>query len=249
MPSPSVTAVVFDLDGTVWDSAPGIVGSMEATLADLDLPHPGDAVLAAALGPPLMELLVEIGVPNDRLDEARDTYRRHYRARGEAMCVPYPHMPELLDDLRAAGIATATATSKGVEVAHRMLDRYDLRRRFDVVAAASMTQAGHDKVAVVAEALDGLAERNAVATDERRAALDGLTAHDGTGPHGESLSPLGVWMIGDRRFDIDAGRHHGLRTVAVTWGYAPPGELDAAHPDHTVDDVESLAALLLPGGH
>ena len=215
-------AVVFDLDGTVWDSAPGIVGAMEATLAELGLPHPGDDVLRRALGPPLLELLVEIGVPRDRLDEGRLTYRRHYQATGETACVPYPGIAELLDDLRAEGVLLATATSKGVEVAVRMLEHFDLARRFDVVEAASMTQAGHDKVQVIGAALAG---------------LQGITPGplDGAAP---------AVMVGDRSFDIDGGRHHGLRTIGVRWGYAPPGELEAAAPDAIVDTVAGLADQL-----
>lgn len=216
MPAPAI----FDLDGTVWDSAPGIVSSMEATLAEMGLPHPGEAVLAAALGPPLLELLVEIGVPRERLDEGRTTYRRHYRESGEAACRPFDGIAELLDRLRDAGIPTAVATSKGVEVAERMLDAFDLRRRFDVVSAASMTQAGVDKVEVIGTAL---------------AALAPLTAD---GP---------ATMIGDRRFDIEGGRHHGLRTVAVTWGYAPEGELASSGADVVVGTVDELASVLLGG--
>ena len=197
---------------------------MEATLVELGLPHPGSEVLAAALGPPLLELLAEIGVPRERLDEGRDVYRRHYRERGELDCLPYPGMAELLDRLREAGVRTAVATSKGVEVALRMLEHFDLLHRFDVVEAASMTQAGVDKIAVIGAAL---ARLRALPTA------------------GTTVCPI---MIGDRRFDIEGGRHHGLVTVAVRWGYAPEGELEASGADHLVGTVAELSDLLLGAG-
>lgn len=211
--------VIFDLDGTVWDSAPGIVSCMEATLLEMGLPDPGRDVLGGLLGPPLLAMLGEMGVPEERLDEGRVVYRRHYREHGEFECVVYEGMADLLDRLRDAGRATATATSKGIEPVERMLAHFDLRDRFDVVQAASMTQTGHSKIDVIGEALAGLEAIGSTIT--------------------------GAVMVGDRSFDIDGGRHYGLTTIAVTWGYAPAGELESVGADHVVDSVDELAGLLL----
>jgi len=221
MPSPRPRPVLFDLDGTVWDSAPGIVSCMELTLAEMSLPVPDRAVLGSLLGPPLLSVLAELGVPADRLDEGRVVYRRHYAERGEFECTVYPGMSDLLDRLRRAGHATATATSKGVDPAERMLAHFGLRDRFDVVCAASMTQAGHSKVDVVGEAMAGLEAIGAPATE--------------------------AVMVGDRVYDIEAGRHYGLTTVAVGWGYAPDGEHEAAGADLVAATVDELAGFLLGG--
>jgi phosphoglycolate phosphatase len=217
--------VIFDLDGTVWDSAPGIVGCLIETLDrfGVDVPPPDE--LIAHLGPPLMTMLADLGVPHSRLDDARIDYRRRYREHGELDCVVYEDVPELLRRLRSAGHLLATATSKGVEPVHRMLDHFGLGEAFDVVAAASMTAPGHSKVDVITEALDGLAK---------------LT---GDGDHRSAATT----MVGDRRYDVEGGRELGLTTVGVRWGYAPPGELEAAAPDHLVDDVAALADVFLAG--
>ena len=74
-PSP----VLFDLDGTLWDSLPGIVASLSHTLAELDLVVPDVAVLSADIGGPLSEMLAEHGVPADRVDDAVAIYRDRYR--------------------------------------------------------------------------------------------------------------------------------------------------------------------------
>ena len=217
--STACAPILFDLDGTVWDSAPGIIGCMEATLVELGLPVPPPSALRTLLGPPLLDMLAELGVPAEQLDEARKVYRRHYRDHGEFECAVFPGIADLLDQLRSRGHLLATATSKGVEPTERMLDHFGLRSRFDVVSAASMTATGHEKTEIVQRALAAF-------------------------PHRGEHDPLTGYMVGDRCYDIHAGSAAGLTTVGGGWGYAPPGELVDAGADHLVDTVEELAAVL-----
>ena len=79
-----------------------------------------------------------------RLDRAREVYRAEYRRVGEALCEPYPGIVDLLDRLREDGYTLATATSKGVEPTHRMLDSLGLTSRFDVIAAAEVIALDHE---------------------------------------------------------------------------------------------------------
>lgn len=212
--------VIFDLDGTVWDSAPGIIRCIRETLAHFGMASPPDDELHTHLGPPLMAMLAELGVPADRLDEGRVVYRDLYRRHGELDCEPYAGMAELLDDLRVEGHRLATATSKGVEVATRMLDHFGFAGRFDVIEGAPMASASHSKADIIAAAVDRLGETNG-----------------SNGPHRG-------FMVGDRRYDIEGGRANGLATIGVTWGYGDDGELERAGADHVVHDVGALASLL-----
>src|SRR5262249_38059048 len=157
-------------------------------------------------------MLANHGVPHHRLDEARDAYRDRYQRLGEAECEVYPGIPELLDDLAAAGVRLATATSKGVEPARRMLHRFDLAPRFCGIAAASLDASAHHKIGVV------------------RAALAQLSPYD----------PARTALVGDRSFDVDAGRDLGLVTVGVLWGYGSREELTEHGADHVVDSVSDL---------
>lgn len=207
---------IFDLDGTVWDSAPGILHCYRHTLAAFDLAIPSDDALVELLGPPLLAALVDLGVAVSQLDRAREVYRAEYRRVGEARCRPYPGIVDLLDRLRDDRYTLATATSKGSEPAKRMLDAFGLTCRFDVIAAADMMATSHSKVDVIAAALSEV------------------------GP-GAAANAV---MIGDRRFDIEGGRHLGLATVGVRWGYAADGELEAARPTHLVDTVADLSRVL-----
>jgi phosphoglycolate phosphatase len=214
---PRFTDVLFDLDGTIWDSLVGIVRSLAHALEVVGRPVPDETVLASNVGPPLDVMLAAHGVPADRIAEARTAYRDRYRRLGEFECEVYPGAPELLDDLRAHRVRLATATSKGVEPTRRMLDHFGLTRRFDVIAAASMDATAHHKIDVV------------------RAALADLSPYD----------PDRTALVGDRSFDIEAGRDMGITTVGVTWGYGSLDELRAHGPDHVADTFADLRTLLV----
>ncbi|HKY15473.1 MAG TPA: HAD hydrolase-like protein [Microthrixaceae bacterium] len=211
------SAVLFDLDGTVWDSLSGIVSSLAHALAHVGVPVPSDEVLASNVGPPLLVMLAHFGVAEERLEEAKDAYRDHYRRVGEFQCEVYPGVASLLDDLRAEGIRLATATSKGVDPTRRMLAHFDLERRFDVIAAASMDSSAAHKVDVIAAALAEL-------------------TNDGSST---------IVIVGDRHFDIDGGAAFGLRTIGVEWGYGSRAELESAGAHHVATTVDELGRLLV----
>jgi phosphoglycolate phosphatase len=214
---PRFGTVLLDLDGTIWDSLPGIVRCLAHALEAVGTPVPSEDVLASNVGPPLDVMLASHGVPADRIVAARTAYRDRYQRLGEFECEVYPGAPELLDDLRDHRVRLATATSKGVEPTRRMLEHFDLARRFDVIAAATMDATAHHKIDVV------------------RAALDDLSPYD----------PTRTVLVGDRSFDIDAGRDMGICTVGVTWGYGSLDELRTHGADHLADTFADLRMLVL----
>jgi phosphoglycolate phosphatase len=207
--------VLFDLDGTLWDSLPGILRSLSHTLATLGLTVPDDQVMAADIGGPLSEMLAQHGVPDDQVDEAVAIYRERYQRLGEFECELFGGTIDLLTTLRSSGHALGTATSKGVEPTRRMLTHFDLDHRFDAIAAAPMLGA-HLKADVIAESL----------------ALLG------------SPVPSTVTMVGDRWYDIVGGQTHGLRTIGVTWGYGTAQELAEAGADEVVASFAELVEAL-----
>lgn len=205
--------VIFDLDGTVWDSVEGIVGTLEHTLASLDLPVPTRSDLAANVGPPLPTMLAELGVPPHRLEEGTAAYRERYMGWGVYRATPFPGVVEVLDELRADGRRLATATSKGELPTGIMLDHLDLAHRFDVVGAASMTVASEmTKTAVIRRTLARLGDPG----------------------------PDDCVMVGDRHYDVRGAAEFGIDCIGVAWGYGSEAELRAAGAAEVVGSAGEL---------
>ncbi|MGW6131272.1 HAD hydrolase-like protein [Cellulomonas sp. NPDC055163] len=213
---------LLDLDGTLTDSAPAITASVRAAYAAMGVPAPDDATLRTFVGPPIWDNFTAHGVPPELVETGIAAYRADYAERATRDAVLYPGIARLLTALRAAGLRTAVATSKPEPTARRVVAHFGLDVLVDGVFGATFDQSRASKAAVVAHALDSLDAWDLVARGE-------------------------VVMVGDRHHDVLGSRAHGVECVAVTWGYAPPGELDAAAPLATVASVDELRALLTAG--
>jgi phosphoglycolate phosphatase len=207
--------VLFDFDGTLVDSTPGIWASIRFAAAELALPEPTPGQLRAMVGPPLQDGFAgAFGLTGDDVDRAVATYRAHYAAGAMFDAEVYPGIPELLADLRAEGMTLALATSKPEPFAVRILEHAGLRAAFASVHGATLDGAVRHKDQVVAAA---------------------LAAH----PDGER--PV---LIGDRSHDVLGARAHGLPCIGAGWGPAPPGELAAAGAAAVVDTPAQVLAAL-----
>ncbi|SDO89165.1 phosphoglycolate phosphatase [Klenkia soli] len=209
------TLTLFDLDGTLVDSAPGIHASIRVAAAELGLPEPTADQLAAMVGPPLQDgFAAALGVPEADVDRAVAAYRAHYTAGAMLDAPVYAGVPDLLVELRARGERLAVATSKPAEFARRILDHVGLLDAFDSVHGATLDGRVRHKHQVV-----GLA----------------LAQHaDGTGPV----------LVGDRAQDVVGARAHGLPCVGAGWGPARPGELAQAGAAVVVDEPGQVPAAL-----
>ena len=181
--------VIFDLDGTLTDSAQGIVSSFRHALGDNGAEVPDGDLTSRIVGPPMHLTLLSMGLGDDA-DDAIAAYRADYSTRGWAMNRLFEGIPQLLADLRAAGVRLAVATSKAEPTARRILEHFGLDQHFEVIAGASPDGSRKTKVEVLAHALDQL-----------------------------QPLPERVLMVGDRSHDVDGAAAHGIDTVVVGWGY------------------------------
>ena len=190
--------VIFDLDGTLTDSADGVVASFRHALAAVDAEVPDGDLAALAVGPPMQHTLSALGL-GERAPAAMAAYRADYTRRGWSMNTLFDGIADLLADLRAAGIRLAVATSKAEPTAQRILEHFGIAGQFEVIAGASLDGHRSTKSDVVAHAL---------------AQLEPL--------------PERVLMVGDRAHDVEGAAEHGIATVVVGWGYGGADHTAAA---------------------
>jgi len=206
--------VLFDLDGTLVDSTPGIWASVRVAAAALGLPAPTAEQLRQMVGPPLQDgFALVLGVPPGDVPRAVAAYREHYAAGALLDVTVYAGIPSLLARLTADGATLAITTSKPEPFAVRVLEHTGLRPFFASVHGATMDGAVRHKDQVV-----GLA----------------LAAH----PDGER--PV---LVGDRAHDVLGAAAHGLPCIGAGWGPAPAGELADAGAVVVATPAEVVAAL------
>lgn len=210
--------VLLDLDGTLTDSAPGILPAVAHAYRSLGLAVPPDDVLRGFIGPPITTSFGAHGVPPGRMDAAVAAYRAAYEAHGMSAAEVYPGIPDALRRLRAAGCRLVVATSKPEVYATRVCAGNGLAGLVDGLHGATLDESRSTKGLVVAAAL-----RSA-------------------GPDVDAARTL---MVGDREHDVRGAAEHGLRCLGVTWGYGGADELCRAGAVALVDAVAALPDAVL----
>lgn len=130
--APSVQAVVFDIDGTVLDSATGIVAGFQHALRSVGFEPPDEQTLRSDLGPPVDLLFTALGLHPDLLVRAVSAYRSYYCEHGMHQAAAYPGIRDLLDALRGR-VALGTATAKRTDLAEAILATHELAGYFAVL--------------------------------------------------------------------------------------------------------------------
>ena len=134
-----VRTVVFDIDGTLLDSAAGILAGFQRALQVGGVVVPAESELRVHLGPPLRDFLTLAGVTSERLDEAAQAYHDFYLAEGLRQAVPYAGVELLLSRLTEAGLTLATASAKRTATARAILAAHGLAPFFTVIGGTDET--------------------------------------------------------------------------------------------------------------
>jgi phosphoglycolate phosphatase len=207
--------LLFDLDGTLVDSFPGISRSINQTLSTVGRSPVPEAQLLPFVGKRLAVIFSTLlGADDEALvDRAVEIYRPLFDEVGILDSRVFPGIPEALATLRDAGHSLQVVTVRSIGSAKLVVRHFGLERYVDAVHGPDRAQRGGDKADLV------------------RAALD-LAGAD----------PRDTIMIGDRSDDVRAARTHGVHTVAVEWGYGTPDELRDAEPDYFASSVADLVA-------
>ena len=193
------TCVLFDLDGTIADSAPGITACLAQTFEHLGMPVPSPSKLLEYVGPPILESFEELaGMTPVEAKQALAIYRGFYLEHGVGNMSIYPGLADLLQRIHESPMALSLATSKPESLARIALTSLGVIQYLDVLTGASEDEVRSAKADVVEEALIRL---RAFGADVSR--------------------PI---MIGDRSYDVEGAAAHGVPTIFVEWGYGSPAE-------------------------
>lgn len=211
-------AVLFDLDGTLSDSARGILSSLRHAFAVNGLQPLDPATEWAVLGPPFYESLPPL-IGDVPLGSVIAAYREHYGAGGMFDTAPFAGVTALIAGLHAAGVRLAVATSKPEHYAAPIVAHLGLGRYFEVIGGDALDGSRGTKALVIADVLRRLGDP----------------------------SPDEVLMVGDRRHDVEGAREHGIDCLGAAWGYGLPGELLAARPLAVCASPQDVAERLRAG--
>ena len=205
--------ILFDLDGTLTDSGPGITNSVAYALKKWNIEEKDINVLRKFVGPPLDASFAKYyGFSKEKCVQAIQYYREYYLTKGIYENQVYDGMEELLKWLRDTGRRVIVATSKPEPSASHVLEYFQIDSYFDIIAGATMDGSRVEKSDVIRYALD-------------RAGIRDLS---------------GVVMVGDRENDIQGAKANGLDSIGVLYGYGSREELEEAGAMQIAETVEDL---------
>lgn len=215
---------LFDLDGTLTDPKEGITRSVQYALQKSGIEEPDLDKLEPFIGPPLKDSFMEFyGMGQEEALQAIAWYRERFAPIGVFENQIFPGVSRMLETLKKKGMRLAVASSKPIGFVRQILAHFEIEKFFQVVVGSELDGTRGTKEEVVEEALLQLGVLS-IPQEERKT----LCA-----------------MVGDRKFDIQGAKAHGLTGVGVSFGYAGEGELEAEGADFVVNTVEELETLLL----
>ena len=211
--------VIFDLDGTLTRSEEGIWNSVRYAAEKLGFPEPDAETLRRFIGPPLGYSFREyMGMDEEMAEKAVETYRERYNVVGLFENRVFPGIRRLLRTLRQEGWYIGVATGKPQQTSERVIAHFGLDRFIQKICGPTM---GHhaEKVELIRSALP---EGWDAATDE-------------------------IWMVGDRKFDVEGAIGAGVKSIGVGYGYGSEEELRGAGCTAYCATVGDVIDLLCPG--
>lgn len=208
---------IFDLDGTLVDTSPGIMDSVRYVERSLGLSPVTEEQLRTFIGPPLEDSFARCYDPDpERVAEMVDCYRERYRESGVGNGTLYPGIPEILDSIAAVGAFSAVATLKHQSMTVLSLERFGLSSRFDAVAARDDSHP--DKADLIRRVMETL----------------------------HWTDPSTVLMIGDSRYDGIGALSAGVDFAALTYGFgfSEPGSQEGLPTVFTARQPEELVGFI-----
>lgn len=215
--------LLFDLDGTLTDPKIGITTCVQYALKSQGIEEPDLNKLEPFIGPPLKESFKQFyGMDDARAEEAVAKYRERFQDVGLFENKIYDGIPAMLKVLQSKGMHLAVASSKPTVFVDRILEHFHIKQYFEVIVGSELDGTRVNKDEVVQETLNRLF-------------------------HYKPIQRSQVYMIGDRKFDVEGAKAMQVESVGVAYGYGSMEELKEAKADYIVRSVAELQKFLLRG--
>lgn len=212
--------VLFDLDGTVSESAGGIRKSLEYAITSLKKPLPNLDDYTLYIGPPLIDTFKNIcGFSDEDCQSGMVLYRDFYNEKGKYINKLYSGIENVLKILKANGVKTAVCSSKYEKFAEEIISILGVSNYFDVVCGSSFDGSRKDKKDLIPYAVESLGG-------------DFLKDRDKT------------VMLGDTYFDARGARLCGVDFVGVEYGYGSKKQMEDEGAEVFAKTPEDIIKLL-----
>lgn len=210
--------ILFDLDGTLTNSAPGITNCVAYALNKFGIDVENRSELNKFIGPPLVySFKTFFGFSQEEAERATMYYRERFSTVGLFENALYDGIEEMLRKLSNAGRMLFVATSKPEEFTVRILEHFGIKRYFTFICGNTLAESRPEKRDVLLYIMDRYPEL-----------ADGNTV-----------------MVGDRRYDVEGARAVSIPCIGVSYGFGTREELELAGADCIADSVKALERILL----
>lgn len=209
--------IIFDFDGTLADTSPGILNSVRYTQKMMNLPEISEKSMYSHIGPPMAESYNRnFGLEGEELAQAVKYHKEYAVAQGYKELRFYDGITELLDKLRSTGVTTAIATLKAQDTAVKILDNFGMTEKFDIVEGVDIS-APKNKEQIIMNCIDKV-----------------------------GCSVCDAVLIGDSVYDAKGAEQAGIDFIAVTYGFGfhSKADADAYRNVGCCSDVRSVTKLL-----
>ena len=181
--------ILFDLDGTLLDTSPGIFNSVRYAESQMGLTPIPDSQLREFVGPPPKSMYQRIyGLSEDAALQAAQKHREYGKTKAIYEAQVYPGIQELLAQLKASGYKLAVATLKAETIARTILEYYGIAEYFDTIVGMDPQE-----------------------TLTKRMTID--LAKERTGSAGKTI------LVGDSIYDYDGAMEAGIDFLGVLYGF------------------------------
>lgn len=210
--------ILFDLDGTLTDSGPGIINSVIYALERFNIKVENRDTLRPFIGPPLTDSFQRfMGSSREEAERAVAYYREYYTDKGMLENSVYEGVPELLATLTHHGMHLILTTSKPEVFAKQIMAHFDLAKYFELIAGSCLDGTRVRKAEVIEYALESC----------------------------EITDLSSVIIVGDREHDVLGAKTAGISSLGVLYGYGDREELERAGADFIAETVTDIGKILI----